>query len=123
MKLRSIFVSLLCVFGLCAKDSFAADFSTRFEELKSRATPAQLYALLYDLPKGGDLHNHSGGSDRPEWLFEILTDPARNGGDVFYTRARLSVQPDALAPGAAYRTIRHRTYDRLSAAARAEYVP
>jgi hypothetical protein len=76
----------------------AADFSARFDELKAAASPAQLYALLFDLPKGGDLHNHSGGSERPEWILAVCTDPARNGGDTFYTRARLAGQPDAKDP-------------------------
>jgi adenosine deaminase CECR1 len=43
----------------------AADFSARFAEITRTATAPQLYALLYDLPKGGDLHNHSAGSDLP----------------------------------------------------------
>ena len=77
---------ILIISGLAAR-RVAAEFGNRFESPKVAAAPAQLYALLYDLPKGGDLHNHSGGSDRPEWIFAIGTDPARNGGDNFYTRA------------------------------------
>ncbi len=100
----------------------AADFGRRFDELKEAASPAQLYTLLYDTPKGGDLHNHAAGSDRPEWMLAVLTDPARNGGDTFYTRAYPAGEADTLAPGARFRTIRRQTYDRLSAAARAEYV-
>lgn len=117
---RPILVLALLVFSAA---SYAADFSARFDELKKNATPAQLYALLYALPKGGDLHNHSGGSDRAEWIFAACTDPARNGGDTFYTRAHIAAEPDAIAPGARYRTIRKRTYDQLGAAVRAEYVP
>lgn len=101
----------------------AADFSTRFDDLRARATPAQLYTLLYALPKGGDLHNHAAGSNLAEDTFAICTDPARNGGDTFYTRARFASQPDAIAPAARFRTIRRHTYEALGAAARAEYVP
>ncbi len=100
----------------------AADFSPRFEALKATASPSQLYALLYDLPKGGDLHNHSGGADRGEWLLAVATDPARNGGETFYTRARFTSQPDAIAPAERFRNIRQYAYDRLAPAARAEYV-
>ncbi|MSU64912.1 MAG: adenosine deaminase [Opitutus sp.] len=100
----------------------AADFSGRFDELKKTANPSQLYTLLYDLPKGGDLHNHGGGSDLAEWVLALCIDPARNGGDTFYTRAHIAAEPDTLAPGARYRTIRKRTYDRLAAITRAEYV-
>lgn len=101
----------------------AADFGARFAELRRAATPAQLYALLYDLPKGGDLHNHGGGANRAEWQFAIATDPARNGGDTFYTRARFTAAPDAIAPAKRYHTIRHYAYEQLSPAAKAEYVP
>ncbi len=106
-----------------ALPAFAADFSARFEELKKTATPTQLYTLLYDTPKGGDLHNHAAGSDRPEWIFELLTDPARNGGDAFYTRAHFASDAAAIAPGQRFRTIRRRTFERLSPVVRAEYAP
>lgn len=97
----------------------AADFSARFDALKA-AAPAQLYALLYDLPKGGDLHNHS-GAERPEWIYAICTDPARNGGDTFYTRARFAAAPDAIAPAALFHNLRQAGYDQLSPEARKEY--
>ena len=103
----------------------AEDFAARFDALVRTATPRQLYALLYDLPKGGDLHNHAGGSDRPEWMFAILTDPARNGGDAFYARVRFDEAEAGgarLEPGERYRLIRRRTYARLAPAARRGYV-
>lgn len=101
----------------------ASDFGPRFAEMAARATPAQLYALLYDMPKGGDLHNHSGGSSRPEWIYAVCTDPARNGGETFYARARFAGAPDAVEPAPRYRTIRSRAYAALAGAARDEYVP
>src|SRR3954468_18025060 len=75
----------------------AASFADRFNEIRKTAKPEELYAFLYALPKGGDLHNHS-GSERPEWIFAICTDPGRNGGETFYTRARFAAAPDAIAP-------------------------
>jgi adenosine deaminase CECR1 len=99
------------------------DFYPRFEALKAAATPAQLYALLYDLPKGGDLHNHASGANRSEWLYAVATDPARNGGDTFYTRAHFADAPEAVAPTERFHNIRQATYERLGARARAEYVP
>ena len=118
MRFRSALLSLVVV----AVPLSAADFSVRFEALKTSATPAQLYALLYDLPKGGDLHNHSGGADRGEWLLAAATDPARNGGDTFYTRAHFASPPDAIAPAERFRNIRQHTYDLLAPAARTEFV-
>jgi len=101
----------------------AADFGPRFDEIVTRATPAQLYAFLYDMPKGGDLHNHSAGANRPEWIYDVCTDPARNGGDSFFTRARFAEAPDAVDPAARFRTIRRQAYDLLSDKVKAEYVP
>lgn len=94
--------------------AFAGTFDGRFDEIKRTATPAELYTFLYALPKGGDLHNHS-GAERPEWIYAICVDPARNGGDTFYTRARF----DGLMR---FHNIRQFTYDQLSATERAEYV-
>src|SRR3954462_8107871 len=90
----------------------AASFADRFAEIRKAAKPEELYAFLYALPKGGDLHNHS-GSERPEWIYAILTDSARNGGEVFYTRARFAAAPDAIAPVQRFYNIRQHTYDAL----------
>jgi adenosine deaminase CECR1 len=106
-----------------APAALGSDFGPRFAELAARAEPAQLYALLYDMPKGGDLHNHSGGSYRAEWVYEVCTDPARNGGEVFYTRARFAGAPDSVDPTARFRTIRSKAYSLLAPQAKAEYVP
>ncbi len=99
----------------------AAPFATRFEEIKRTATPAEFYTFLYALPKGGDLHNHS-GAERPEWIYAICTDPARNGGDTFYTRAHFTAAPDAIAPARRFHNIRQHDYELLPAGARQEYV-
>jgi adenosine deaminase CECR1 len=112
------------VFALAAAQAArASDFGPRFDEIVARATPPQLYAFLYDMPKGGDLHNHSAGANRAEWIYAICTDPQRNGGDAFYARARFADAQDAVDPSARFRTIRKRTYDLLSDKVRAEYVP
>ena len=108
--------------GPCCATTHAADFATRFDELKRLATPAQLYALLYDLPKGGDLHNHSGGSELPEWRYAVLTDPSRNGGDIFYTRARFKSPADAINPAQRFHNLRRYAYELLRPEQQAEYV-
>ena len=59
-----------------------------FEEVKAGATPAQLYRLLYAMPKGGDLHNHLGGTVRSEWFWDAAM-AAEQRGYVYYTRVRL----------------------------------
>ena len=104
-----------------AASASAASFAGRFDEIKKTAKPAELYTFLYALPKGGDIHNHS-GSERPEWIYAILTDPARNGGDTFYTRARFAAAPDAIAPAKRFHNLRQSGYDRLTEDVRKEYV-
>jgi adenosine deaminase CECR1 len=101
----------------------AADFAPRFDAIVAKATPAQLYAFLYDMPKGGDLHNHAAGANRSEWVYGVCTDPKRNGGETFYTRARFAGAPDAVDPTARFRDIRQRTFDLLTDQAKAQYVP
>jgi adenosine deaminase CECR1 len=97
------------------------DFSGRFEAIKRTATPAELYTFLYALPKGGDLHNHLGGSARPEWWLAVATDPARNGGDTFYTRTRFHATPGTGVTLILYHTLRQHGYDALSAELKADY--
>lgn len=102
--------------------ALAADFAPRFDEIRKSASPAQLYAFLYDLPKGGDLHNHGGGEDLAETLYAVAIDPARNGGDTLYTRARFSSPADAIAGPQLFRNIRQYTYDQLPPETRREFV-
>lgn len=109
---------LLC---LVASASAAAPFSARFEAIKRTATPAQLYTFLYALPKGGDIHNHLGGSARPEWWHAVATDPARNGGDTFYTRTRFHATPGTGVTLILYHTLRQHGYDALSPELQADY--
>jgi adenosine deaminase CECR1 len=104
-----------------AASAHAASFAARFEEIKKTAKPAELYTFLYALPKGGDIHNHLGGAIRPEWWFAIATDPARNGGDVFYTRTKFSAGIDTGVSLVLYHTIRRYAYESLDAALRADY--
>ncbi|MBC8010807.1 MAG: adenosine deaminase [Burkholderiales bacterium] len=95
----------------------------RWQALRAAASPEQLYTLLYALPKGGDLHNHLAGSNIPEWMFAIATDPARNGGDTLYARVRFASAPDAIDPAKRFSTIRHHTYLALPPETQKEFVP
>jgi len=115
--------SALALAFMAAPGGRAADFGPRFDEIVARATPAQLYALLYDMPKGGDLHNHSAGANRAEWIYAVCTDPARNGGETFYARTRVTGASDSVDPAALFQTIRRRTYGMLPDRVKAEFVP
>src|SRR5882757_1105559 len=76
---------LLCLAGPLTSAHAAERW---FEEVKTTATPAQLYRFLYAMPKGGDLHNHLPGSARSEWLWDsAISQEAR--GYIYYTRVRI----------------------------------
>lgn len=111
-------LTLLIISAVAAQ---AAGFSSRFEEIRRTASPAELYTFLYALPKGGDLHNHLGGSALPEWWYAVATDPARNGGDTFYTRTRFHAVPGTGVTLILYHTLRQHGYDALSADLKADY--
>lgn len=62
-----------------------------FEDFKAKATDKELYQFLYNMPKGGDLHNHSSGSNFPTWWYELATDQSANGGYTYYTRTQITL--------------------------------
>jgi hypothetical protein len=99
------------------------DFAPRFEEIKKAATDEQLYRFLYDLPKGGDLHNHQDGAVWPEWWYRVATDPAKTHGDTFYTRTKILASSSKISPVMFYITIPKWRYDGLPESAKAEYEP
>ena len=117
--MRRLVTTLLT--AVLAPAALASGFAERFEAIKRHATPVELYTLLYALPKGGDLHNHLGGAVRSEWWYAAATDPARNGGDTFYTRVRFTAPAEPGVPPVLFRTIRRHTYDQLEPALRADY--
>ena len=113
---------LRCIVCLLVPQIYAADFDDRFKEIREASSPQELYAFLYATPKGGDLHNHFGGANRSEWIWSVLTDPARNGGEKYYARERFDAAPDAIAATARHHTIRHYTFTQLTPEVRREYI-
>ena len=100
-----------------------SDFGARFEEIKKSATDEQLYRFLYDLPKGGDIHNHQDGAVWPEWWYRVATDPTKTHGDTFYTRTKILDSSTKVSPVMFYITIPKWQYDRLPESAKPEYEP
>jgi adenosine deaminase CECR1 len=115
---------LLLLAALAGAPIYAeSDFSARFEEIKQSANDEQLYRFLYDLPKGGDLHNHQDGAVWPEWWYRIATDPTKTHGDTFYTRTKILDSSTNISPLMFYVTIPKWRYDRLPESAKPEYEP
>ena len=93
LRMRSLFKNRLWLtasYALLVALSCTPAFSAEkwFEDLKATATPLQLYTFLYALPKGGDLHNHLGGSVRSEWLWDAAL-AQQSTGYTFYTKVRI----------------------------------
>jgi adenosine deaminase CECR1 len=114
---------LFLVLAFCARSEAQQDFSAQFERLKAEATREQLYALLYDLPKGGDLHHHGTLAAYPEEWFAAATNPAVLKGNEFFTRLRFSACADSAEPFLRYHNIARFQWRKLSDCAKAEYVP
>ena len=95
-----------------------ATFDQRFEEIKKSATPRELYALLFDLPKGGDLHNHGGLASLAETWLQVAVKDQRNR---FYTLTKFGNCPgdnDALPR---FYTIQRSTWEKLPGCYKAQY--
>ena len=99
-----------------------------FEEFKSNASDLELYAFLYRMPKGGDLHSHISGSGFSEWWYELALDQEKNGYR-YYTKVKISNCKDygtneyGFAPYLMlFVNILESTYDELSECEKTEYL-
>lgn len=107
----------------------SATYADWFDIIKSEATDEQLHQLLYEMPKGGDLHLHISGSVFPEWWYEMAV-AAEEDGYQYYTKIKINnCRPygeDAFS-GAPYhlmfRNINRHSFARLDECERGEYVP
>ena len=112
--LVAIFLTVLALEG-------QTGFDQQFERIKREATPAQLYAFLYAMPKGGDLHHHGTLAAFPEEWLAAATDPAVAQGNTFFTRLSFKACPDSPEPFLHFQTIARYAYLKLSACVRDEY--
>lgn len=101
----------------------AEPFAPRFEDIKKKASPSELYRLLFDMPKGGDLHHHINLSIPAELWLAGATNPLRLKGNRFYTKTRLSSCPGDNPPFVLYRTIQQSTFQKLNPCQQGEYLP
>jgi adenosine deaminase CECR1 len=86
--MKLVFVlCLLC--GNFISSTFAGSFDDEFESFKKTASAEEMYTFLYALPKGGDLHNHSTGSNLSEWWYEEILNQEKNGY-IYYTKVKIN---------------------------------
>ena len=113
------FGGLACAGG--AQENPGPHFSERFEQIKMSATKEQLFTFLYDLPKGGDLHNHFGLANMAQSWYDAATDPKRTHGNEFYTLTNFRNCADTSSPLLRFRTIQRSNYRKLSDCGKTEY--
>lgn len=104
--------------AIVALGAAAQDFSSRFEEIKQSANKAELYRFLYDLPKGGDLHNHFTLSPSPAQWWKAAT--ARG---VYFSRVKFNNCPDSTEPHLLWINIPRSQFRQMSPCRKAEYLP
>jgi adenosine deaminase CECR1 len=121
MRLR--FFGLILLTTASAFAQAGANFAARFDEIRKSVTPQQLYAFLWALPKGGDLHNHFGLSFAAADLWEVATNDALNHGLTYYTRLRFEACPGSREPFIQFHTVMASAYQALTDCQKREYVP
>jgi adenosine deaminase CECR1 len=98
------------------------NFAERWEKVREEATAEELYALMWALPKGGDLHHHASLSPLAEEWLAAATDPAVARGQEFYARVKFLACADSVEPFLRYQNVAGFTWKALSECARGEYV-
>jgi adenosine deaminase CECR1 len=116
--IRTIVCAALIASGLAA-----ADFSARFDSIARTASPAELYAFLFALPKGGDLHHHNGLSIYARVWYAQATSPKTLRRNLFYTMARLGNCPGAPDAEPRFYNIQRSRFESLSECEKALYDP
>lgn len=113
MSLKYFVAFLTSSFVFCSQ--LLAGPSEVFARIKQEATTDELYALLFAVPKGGDLHHHGGGSVPMEYAVDYYLDVERNGGRKFYIRTRIEACPEArLRPEVMYHVMSEREWSALA---------
>ena len=116
--------TLAAAMCLVATTGLAQDFAARFETIKREASQDELYRILYAVPKGGDLHNHLGGSAFDDVLFELATDESVNGNQTFRTRVRINeCAVDCGTPLTYFHTVGEARWSAMPTCCQEEYEP
>lgn len=92
-----------------------------FERAKREAAPAELYALLWAMPKGGDIHHHFGLATFARDLYRAATDPAVTANE-FFTRLKDSGCEGDPWPGLRWLNLQRAQYRKLTPCQQGDYV-
>ena len=121
------FFLVLCF--LFPASALAKQPSDWFETFKASATDEELHQLLYEMPKGGDLHQHLSGAMFSEWWLDLALNARRDGYE-YYTRVELrncrQYGYDAFGPQSVnlmFHNLERINYEALSSCEKSQYLP
>ena len=128
MFFRSIKSRALLTLGVIGSLSLSATSQADwFDDFRNSASDEELYALLYAMPKGGDLHHHISGSARSEWWYEEIL-RQESLGYTYYTKVTIN---NCRAYGGnefnfapyllLFRTVSERNFQQLPECEKSEY--
>jgi len=116
------------LFGMINVQAHAVTRDHWFEALKDNATDTQLHQFLYNMPKGGDLHNHLAGAIHPEWFHELAL-AAETDGYIYYVKTQINncrFSANEYGRNAyllMFRTVQESMLGAMSDCERSEYTP
>ncbi len=117
------FVLLIAIGCFCSL-AFSADW---FDDLKRNSSDRELHQILYEMPKGGDLHHHLTGSIFSEDWYELALESERYGYE-YYTKVRINNCRQHGEPGfdqylIHYQNLANANWLKLSDCEKSEYLP
>jgi len=125
-RLVCFFLVLCFLFPASALAKQASDW---FETFKASATDKELHQLLYEMPKGGDLHQHLSGAMFSKWWLDLALNARRDGYE-YYTRVELrncrQYGYDAFGPQSVnlmFHNLERINYEALSSCEKSQYLP
>lgn len=118
--MKKLFCFLLLVVTNGAR---AQDFGPRFHEIVKSATPAQLYAFLFALPKGGDLHHHNVLSAYANVWYDVATSPRSRQRNTYYSLVKRGNCTPADEAQPLYTNLQRASYERLSDCQKLQFAP
>jgi adenosine deaminase CECR1 len=111
------------LFLVLAQHLVGQDFATRFDEIRNSTSPSELYAFLFALPKGGDLHHHNGLSVPAGVWYQAATSRKTLARNSFYTLTQLGNCPGGDDGQPRFYTVQRSTYEILDPCRKALYQP
>jgi adenosine deaminase CECR1 len=124
MPLKPVIRLFVLFLSICYIPLSLADW---FEEFKQTATDEQLHQMLYEMPKGGDLHLHMSGSGYSEWWYELAL-AAEADGYRYLAKVKINNCRAHGGPGFSqyklyYQNLVEANWAKLSECEKAEYLP